>query len=201
MIETRRYIKAFDDEIIIQKIPKRFYNNKTIADALEKIFNSAVTREYGAIYENPEEGTGYSTCRLGSRIIYDIENINPLLEYIKEVILDVNNEKEIKYSKVIFYRVWANILYKNSSGGCHFHDGPHSGTAIFYFNVPENGSKLIILKHFIRGLVNETHKDISQYITVETGDLVLHDKKTFHAVSEHMSDIPRICFVFDYKLK
>ena len=201
MIETRRYIKAFDDEIIIQKIPEKLYNNKTIADALEKIFNSAVTREYGAAYKNPEEGTWYSTCRLGSQILYDIENINPLLEYIKEVILDVNNKEEKKYSKVIFYRAWANILYKNSSGRCHYHDGPHSGTAIFYFNVPENGSKLIILKHYIDKLVDETHKDISKYITVETGDLVLHDKKTFHAISEHMSDTPRICFVFDYKLR
>ncbi len=191
-------IKMFNYEIIKHKVSLYLYNDDFLKKDIENTFNSKFVLNNG-IFSSEIIGKGYSTCGLGSVFVTGLTNIDPLLNHISQIILKefYNNTKN---SKILYTRMWMNKIYKNCSGKCHTHEGDNDGTAIFYFNVPDNGSKLIILKNKIDSDVTEKHKDISHYVDVKTGDLILHRKNVPHAVSEHMSDDPRICFIFDFKL-
>jgi hypothetical protein len=191
-------LKIFNHNIIKHKVPIHLYNNILLKQDIIDTFNKIQILKNGS---NSEEklGKGYSTCGLGNYYVTNLKNITPLLNYISKIILKefYNNTKN---TKIFYDRMWINKIYKNCSGKCHTHEGSNDGSAIFYFDVPENGSKLIILKNKIDSAVTEKHKDMSYYVDVKTGDLILHRKNVPHAVSEHMSDNPRICFVFDFKL-
>jgi hypothetical protein len=195
----RKEINAFGHKLIINNIPKRIYHNKKLLDSVDILFNSELVLTMGGD-TTEQRGKAYSTCKFGNDVLLKLDGIDILLKYISNIILREHNITNGMYREVVFNRAWANKIFKNCSGVCHVHNGPNDGTAIFYFSVPDDGSNLIVLKHPIDGVVKECHKDISKYIKVETGDLVIHKQDVPHAVSEHMSDLPRICFVFDYSL-
>ena len=195
---TTEKLKIFNYNIIKHEVPIHLYNDSLLKLDIINTFNKKQVLENG-INSKEKLGKGYSTCGLGKHYVTNLRNVIPLLDYISQIILKkfYNNKKNIK----IFYtRMWMNKIYRNCSGKCHMHESDNDGTAIFYFNVPENGSKLIILKNKIDSDVTEKHKDISHYVDVKTGDLIIHRKNVPHAISEHMSDNPRICFVFDFRI-
>lgn len=195
--EKTKIIKAFDYKIFKHKVPHHFYNKKTLRDDVDKMFNLEFIQKNGS--ESSERtGKAYSTCGLGIEHITNLTDVYPLLNYISETILNhFYNEKQSS-DKILYTRMWSNKMYKNCEGTCHTHDGDNDGTAIFYFNVPKNGSKLIVFKYDIGQSPNDNFKHISHPIKVKTGDLFFYDKKVPHSVSKHMSDEPRICFVFDF---
>lgn len=189
-------IPIFDFFISRHKVPKSLFSSKLLENDIEELFNSDFILKFGN--NSPEKnGKGYSTCGFDSRLITSLSDIDPLFQYISKFVLKYHNSEN---KKILYTRIWANKIFKNCSGKCHVHNGENDGTAIFYYKCPINGSKLIVLSENIEGLVLDEHKDISFYLEVETGDLVLHDKNVPHAISKHMSDEPRICFIFDYKL-
>jgi len=191
-------IKAFDHCILRHKVPPHLYDSELLESDVDKLFNSSFILQNGD--KSIEKfGRGYSTCDFGNDLILNLSNINLLFEYISTFIIK-NFNKNLKKEKILYTRIWANKVYKNCSGKCHIHDGINDGSAIFYYKVPNNSSDLIILKEKIDGLVTDDHKNISHHIKVYEGDLIIHDKNAPHAISEHMSDEPRICFVFDFKL-
>lgn len=192
-------LKIFNYDIVKHKVPIHLYNDSLLKEDIINIFSKKEILEHGG---NSKEviGKAHSTCGFGNHYVTNLKNINPLVNYISKIILKKFYDN-IKNGKIIYYRIWMNKIYKNCSGKCHTHDeyeGNHDGTAIFYFNVPENGSKLIILKDNIQSSVTKEHKDISHYIEVKSGDLIIHSKNLPHAFSKHMNDDPRICFVFDF---
>jgi hypothetical protein len=199
--KDRTEIDIFGYKIIINKIPKKFFQTNELSNSLDVLFNSEIVLSMGGNSEE-QRGKSYSTCSFSNDILLELEGINPLIKYITNIILKEHNITNVnyKYRGVTFDRAWANKMFKGCSGACHTHNGSNDGTAIFYFSVPKNGSNLIILEHPIEDVVNENHKNISHFIPVKTGDLILHGKNVPHAVSEHLSETPRICFVFDYSL-
>jgi hypothetical protein len=162
------------------------------------LFNSEIVLTKGN--ETVEQtGKAYSTVGLSNRCILNLSEINPLIDYISASILKGFYGDFDCNKKILYDRMWINKMYKNCSAICHVHNGDYNdGSAIFYYNVPKNGSKLIILKNDIGGEVKKCHEKISYHILVETGDLIIHKKEVPHAVSKHMNNIPRICFVFDF---
>jgi hypothetical protein len=105
-------------------------------------------------------------------------------------------------NKIIISRVWANEIYKGTSGLVHNHLDC-DGIAVFYYKAPKNSSHFVIVHSEItKGLDIENYSLYEKsYIKVEDGDLILHDSKTYHGVSEHLSDESRICFVFNFKIQ
>lgn len=188
-------IKIFDHKIIRCNIPKKIYDNEDLINDIIKIFNREDILKAAAPKES--DGKSYSTCGFSNDLILNIKNIDPLLSYISNIIKKYFYKENVEMLR--YDDLWMNLTYKNSSGKCHTHMGKNDGTAIFYFNVPENGSKLIILKEDIGSrLVNEKDQSISYNLTVKSGDLVIHSKDVPHAVSKHMSENPRLCLIINF---
>lgn len=102
-------------------------------------------------------------------------------------------------------RSWMNRLNTGSQGRCHRHLGVDKPgmqqtpdlVAIFYVNNPAGGSNLVIVNDGIAGqLPSDMPESNKYYIRPSTGDLVMHRPDVWHAVSEHLADKPRICFVY-----
>lgn len=195
-------LKIFNYEILKHKIPPHLYGDVLLNDSVNRIFTKKEIINEKC--EVPEKiGKGYSTIRFGNHYVTSLKNISPLLNYISKFILDNYYKEKDANKKILFTRMWLNKIYKNCSGKCHVHGTKNysAGTAIFYFNAPQNGSKLIILKENIGDeKVTKTHKNITHYIEVKSGDLIVHTQDAPHAVSEHLSDEPRICLVLDFVL-
>jgi hypothetical protein len=192
-------LKIFDYNIIFHEVPKEIYSKKSLKNSIDDLFNSDIVLTYGS--QSPEQvGKAYSTCSLDDTLIFNLEDISSLLDYVADIILKTFYFDYALKEKIVYTRIWANKIYENCSGECHIHDGNNDGTAIFYYDVPENSSELIILKESICGLVDNSHKNISHYIKVKTGDLIIHEKHVPHAVSKHLNVRPRICFIFDFCL-
>jgi len=191
-------ISVFDYNIIKHKVPSHLYSSKILESDVDKLFNLDFIVQNGN--RSVEKfGKGYSTCDFGSDLILNLGDISPLFEYISYFIIE-NFSLGSKKEKILYTRIWSNKIYRDCSGRCHTHGGINDGSAIFYYKCPDNSSDLIILKNKIDGLVKDEHKNISKHIKVESGDLIIHDKNVPHAISKHMNDDPRICFVFDFKL-
>jgi len=196
-------LKVFDYEIIRHKVPIDLYNDAALMEDVNKVFAKEEVVAKGN--RSPEKvGEGYSTAGMGERYVTNLKNISPLLNYVSKLILNSYYEEKNYNRKILFTRMWMNKIYKNCSGKCHVHYSGNdlSGTAILYFKAPKNGSKLIILKEDIGDeKVTEIHKNISHYIEVEDGDLIIHNQNVPHAFSKHLSDNPRTCLVLDFELK
>jgi len=196
-------LKVFDYKIIRHKVPIHLYNDTALMEDVHKIFAREEVTTRGN--RSPEKiGEGYSTAGMGERYVTNLKNISSLLNYVSKFILSNYYEEKNSDKKILYTRMWVNKIYKNCSGKCHVHRSGNdfSGTAILYFKVPKNGSKLIILKEDIGNEeVTEIHKNISHYIEVEDGDLIIHTQDVPHSFSKHLSDDPRICLVLDFELK
>jgi hypothetical protein len=197
-------MKIFDYEIIKDKVPLQLYENEELSQGIIEIFKSKFILEEGT--HSPEKNNeGYSTCGLGNHFVTDLKNINPLINYISDIIMkNFYNYAHIPRDKKIFYtRMWINKIHKNCSGKIHTHEGHNDGTAIFYYKVPENGSKLIISKYKkdIDQIEQTNENNVFEYIDVKTGDLIIHKRDVPHGVSEHLNTEPRICFVLDFMIQ
>ena len=105
------------------------------------------------------------------------------------------------YGPASITRSWMNRLQQGSQGRCHNHSSELLGTpdvvAIFYVANPENGSQLVITDSKYAGqLPSDIPESDKQYIPSVSGDLIMHGPEVWHAVSEHNSTEPRICFVY-----
>ena len=94
-------------------------------------------------------------------------------------------------------RTWANKMFRGSKVLPHTHDviletGERNTNnsrvvSIFYYQLPKDSSDLVFMRD--NEVVNAD---------VQEGELVFHTKDILHAVTEHKSDIPRICLVFEF---
>ena len=193
MNSNTEQLQIFDFEIIKHKIPKNLYKNDLFEKSIKNIIE--LSKDFSPIESC---GKAFSTCnRTLEWNLSNLKNYESLFDYISQII--VKNYYNNKVKKILYKRIWVNIMFKECHVKCHVHDGESEGTAIFYYDVPENGSQLLIMKEDI-GLkeVTEEYKDITEYVKVESGDLIIHPNNVPHAVSKHMNSNPRICVVFDF---
>lgn len=199
-------LKIFDHEIINHKVPKHIYNSKSLQKSVDKIFeNKKIINESQNVLQNSGKIFTTVSSNFKNNITTNLKDINPLIEYISFFILKNYFKVDSDDVKVIYDKMWINKNFLNSSvkSHVHAHDNRNRGTAIFYLNAPTNSGKFIVLKENI-GInvdIDENHNDVAHYINVETGDLIIHSNKVFHAVSKHMNSDPRISFIFDFYLE
>lgn len=198
-------LKIFDYEIIRSKVPKKLYNNPRLEESIHETFEKLENID---ICKDTKESIGKVTTTVGLKntnfFISNLNDIKPLIDYISKIVLKNFFGEKFHKNNVTIISMWMNKLFYNSSVRCHTHrkNEHKSAVAIFYFKVPKNGSKLIILKEDIGDkIVTEEHKNISHYIELESGDLIIHSPDIPHAVSTHESKESRICLVFNFELK
>jgi hypothetical protein len=191
-------LDIFEFKIFKCKVPSHLYNKKTLKKDVDKLFDSEIVKKYGS-QSLQRTGKAYSTCGLGIEHIINLSEVKPLLNHISDCILKNFYQEKNPKVKILYTRMWSNMMYKGCEGTCHTHEGDNDGTAVFYLNVPKNGSDFIVFKYNIGQSPNDNFKHISHSIKVKTGDLFFYDKRVPHSVSKHMNDEPRICFVLDFK--
>jgi hypothetical protein len=121
-----------------------------------------------------------------------------LIDWITEQILQVYKGTSVKYTKT-----WVNKMYRNSHVLCHKH--PHKSkpehidfVAVFYINVPQDGSNLVFVRDGKPGTFHFIYKKEDQkVIECNTGDLIVHSPELIHAVTINNGFQPRICLAFE----
>ena len=179
---------------------KSLYKDSKFIQDLERLFEDAVVdkRAIGDVI----------TTVINEQSIeqfYKINNFFKLYSWISKQILTVSDSLGFVESnntvKVNIERIWANKMFKGSSGQCHIHQlkNKHSGIAVFYVDAPENSAKLVVIPNGKQETkIEEYKKEECEYIDVMSGNLIVHPSTLPHAVSTHNSDKPRICIVIEF---
>ena len=137
--------------------------------------------------------------------ILELDGFQPLFQWIREQLL--NNSSFLGQpdsTNIMFNHMWANIQFKDSEIRCHTHYKKHqiknpTGVGIFYVNAPVNSGEFVVIKNGVFGTTIDEYKENEcEFIKVKSGDLIIHDSLTPHAVSKHSNDEPRVCIVFDF---
>ena len=89
-------------------------------------------------------------------------------------------------------RIWSNKMLQGSRGLIHEHSSeyPYSCNCIFYVTVPENSASYVL---------HDNEGNVTESISVKTGDLIVHDSDLKHSITEHNSAEPRRAIVMDYR--
>lgn len=178
-----------------------FYKNKILTSSIDLLLDLPLvrSRKQGNQYDSAYGETLTSVGNEYSDIV-TMPGASKLVEWIRQRILETNP----KAKNLIFAKSWANKMFKGSQGLIHAHTHPDfklrvpDFVAIFYINIPTNGSQLIFVKD---GKFNTRYGEYPESQTKEmyseTGDLLIHAPQLPHAVTIHNSDEPRLCLVFE----
>ena len=164
---------------------------------------------------SPEQyGEGISTVALNKHLQINTAlsfDQHELGSWMKTALISAAQELSIEAAAgatdFTYVRSWMNRIYKGCSGAVHQHCGPDSSlcdlTGIFYLQAPENSAELVFINEEIVESNKSKYTDYPiekrQQIKPLPGMLVCHDPRIPHAVTEHNSDDPRTCLVFDIK--
>ncbi len=178
-----------------------FYKNKALTSSIGLLLDLPLvrSRKQGNQYDSAYGETLTSVGNEYSNIV-TLPGASKLVEWIKEKILETN----LHAKNIIFAKSWANKMFQGSQGLIHAHTHPDfklrvpDFVAIFYVNIPPNGSQLIFVEN---GAFNTKYGEYPESRTKrvhsETGDLLIHSPHLPHAVTIHNSEEPRLCLVFE----
>ena len=159
-----------------------------------------------------EESVVWSSFDTPGQSFFNFENSDQLLKWIKQKISIVAPVLGFHNSQSVDLTIdWMNVMYKGSFGNCHTHhdicevNPGRNLVAIFYLSAPKNSSDLLILKntkdYSARGISPATiPPDEIFSVAITTGDLIIHKVDLPHAVSEHLSNDPRLCLVMEFRV-
>jgi uncharacterized protein (TIGR02466 family) len=176
------------------------YKNETLKNSVNILFDKYNIKNT-VVPESPYSTT-LTTSGLSSDHLLELSGFQPLLIWITQSL--IKYQSDLGYtnkSRIHYERMWANKMIYGSSGFCHVHDlqNDSGAVAIFYFSVPKNSSKLVLIENGVEGSsVEDYKKEQLFFIDVKEGTLVIHPKDVPHAVTKHESENPRICFVFNF---
>jgi hypothetical protein len=191
------------------------WRNKTLNDSIEMMYRSpvVVNRVRNQVGDS-HFGAGMTTVGQPYPLI-TLPGIQGLKEWVRQTLLDSRDALGLsgKGNDVRFKRSWTNRLLKGGYGLCHNHTkidnymemSGYSSTdfrpdvvSIFYADVPENSSNLVFIKDGAPDTrIEEYPTERQHWLQPIDGELVMHSPEVWHAVSTHMSEIPRNVFVFD----
>lgn len=204
-----------------------YYVNDDINSAVERIFSlpEVDNRERDAKWDSHygDGATSEFNPYLGPE---HISGAKELMNWIKEQCFEALKEYGIDGTGIEITRSWMNKMNYKSQGRCHQHMGldqesyqpikMNSGdapttynygldetpdlVAIFYVTNQSEGASLVVVKEGVFGTLPSDMEESNKHcILPKSGDLIIHRPEVWHAVSEHLSHIPRICFAFHLK--
>jgi hypothetical protein len=192
-------IKIFDYKVCRFKCSDAtLFRTEELIFGIDKIFNNS---DLDDDLDNQMKH-GVSTFGIEKYKLLDTNGISQLISWIKSRILEAssffgyNNATDVD-----ILQSFTNKMWPGATGKVHNHTNNRHGVIVFYFQQPDNGSDLVIVKD---SFIGDDLKDISEenkfYLNVKQGDLVIHETNAWHGVSLHKGTAPRIVFVleFDY---
>ena len=173
------------------------YKTPELVKSVDDLFNSP---DLDPSLEN-QNGKGVSTFGLEQYWLLDLKGIGTFEKWFKQCVLEAAEYfGHPGATDIEYYRTFTNKMWPGSSGNVHAHNLGCHGVAVFYFEQPENGSDLVLVKDSYLGATNEDiPEENKRYMNVKQGDLVLHNTAAWHSVSLHKGKTPRIVFVLEYK--
>jgi len=186
------------------------YRNEDLSRSVTDILNlpSTLNRIRGT-KEDCLVGDGLTTVGQSYIDVAFLPGSNSLTKWITEQMQQSKSIFEIDKpgTRIEYKRSWANRVFKGSKGKCHCHwqyntqqniDSKPDIVALFYVDVPENSSKLVICNNGRENTLDTDYLEKDKYyISPSEGELILHSPEVWHAVSEHQNDLPRNVLVFD----
>jgi hypothetical protein len=189
--------KVFDDYKVARFHceDETIYKRKELVEGLDELF-ARPDLDPNLLDQN---GKGVSTFRVPGYWLMDVKGIESFYQYLKEKALEVadyfghTNAKDIT-----IFRCWTNKIWEGCSGNVHDHDPESHVIALFYPLAPGNSADL----GFVRDTRNHAsnHEILPQNLewqNVKEGDLLFHETRAWHTVSEHKNKDPRIVFVIE----
>lgn len=148
-----------------------------------------------------QNGEGISTFRLKDYFLFkDVDGIEPFKQWFTSQALDVCAYFDKPGATgITFYRAWANKIFKGCSGNVHDHDPESDAMAVFYPLAPEGSADFGLVKDgWAHARNHEILPENIAWQNVKEGDLLFHETRAWHTVSEHTADSPRIVFVMEF---
>lgn len=187
----------------IQCSDPELYKNKELVDSVNRVFDLDEIKNFK--YDGHSQvGQGLSFCQHPYLFLNHLPGAGPLTDWITKSFLSAQSHLGKTGSTVEYKRAWGNRIFKDCEGRSHTHQGPIKldAVGIFYTQVPENSSDLVILKHGPDGKIHSDFIDEEKYfISPKEGELIIHDPFVPHTITKHNNTVPRSCFVYDIVYK
>lgn len=184
-------IDCFGSKVFVEK--KIYFYDEKFQKSLDDHFSMTEGRT-----DIHQVGHAESSVSLGHPLQY-ADNYRTFLEIISPFIKQAGNLWGFEDSEGFdVARGWANKMYKGCKGRSHAHISSCDAVVIYYLNAPEDSANLYFTDVKIWGLLEENipEKNKKRIIT-RTGTIVIHRPDLFHAISEHLSDEPRIVIILE----
>ena len=192
-------INCFDYKLYKSQCDESIYKDANLNRAVNTLLSTVQAKD-----TNPDERQGSAISTVGAEHnLLHYNETHTLAQWVISQIMEIDEYKSKNSSTFDFTRHWANRIYKDCSGLCHTHVGNPNpdAVAIFYLDVPLDGSNLVIINN---GQEDSNYLDYDEkdrhHINVESGTLIIHKPDVPHAVSIHNSTDPRTCLIFEFKI-
>jgi hypothetical protein len=155
----------------------------------------------------------WSTFETPANSFFSFKDSEVLLEWVTKKVVESAPHLGFTTPTSAFLTIdWMNVMYKGSFGNCHTHsdinepDTRNKVVAIFYLSAPKDSADLLVLEntrqYCERGISPfSVPQDEMAAVSVSTGDLIVHKVDLPHAVSEHLSNDPRLCLVMEFRIE
>lgn len=192
-------IQIFDYKIVRTKCEDvSIYKNNKMLEGLDKLFSDPNL----CPCLDDQNGEGISTFRLKDYFLFkDVDGIDLFKEWFEKQALRVSDYFGYPNATgVTYFRAWTNKIFKGCSGNVHDHDPDSHAMAVFYPVAPEGSADFGLVRNGWAHARNHEIKDENlHWMNVKEGDLIFHETRAWHTVSEHKSDSPRIVFVIEFR--
>ena len=203
--------------IRIQCPDESLYRNIDLEKSINKVFNrTEVKFRIRDRIGDSHVGGGLTTVGETYLKIVHLPGASELTKWVTEQFLNFKDVLGVKKpaNDIVYKRAWANRILRGGQGKCHRHvefdmflaefkdltseNFRADAVGIFYIDVPENSSNLVFIKDGLPDTVHTEFKEENKwYLNPREGELIIHSPVSWHAVTEHHSDLPRNCIVFD----
>lgn len=207
--------EIFGSPVITVQCPDSIYQNPELTKSVEQILDlPTVKNRWRSDVGDSHKGSGLTTVGQPYIDLAYLPGAKQLTDWISEQLLLVRPimAPGKTGSRIHYKRSWTNRLYRGGQGMCHNHTradayiqerGDYNeenfcpdAVAIFYVDVPEGSSQLVLINNGIPDLPHTAFTE-KHFMTHTAGQLVIHSPQVWHAVTEHQSDSPRNVYVFD----
>lgn len=192
---------AFGDNVVIDICDDTdLFKNENFVSDINQLFD-VIKNIYRTTphLDRTRKGHALSSVVLNDTHLLDRPRMKPLIEWVRSRVLLAGKHLSTTGTEIKFVKAWANRMFNEYEIRCHIHDMRLDGVAIFYSDVPPGSADLVFIKDGRDGAVCSDYDDTDRkHVSPIEGMLVIHSPGVPHAVSKHIGDNPRTCFIFEF---
>ena len=193
--------KAFDNSFVIDICDDTgLFKNENFVSDIDSLFDVIKTiYQRQPNLDRTRAGHALSSVVLNDTHLLERPRMKPLIEWVKSRILLAGKHLPTTGTDLKFVKAWANRMFDGYEIRCHIHDLKLDGVAIFYSDVPPGSADLVFIKDGEDGAVCPDYADADRkHVSPIEGMLVIHPTGMPHAVSKHIGNNSRTCFIFEF---